>query len=275
MQFAQDTEFTRIDLWGRRKRVKTKGAAADLAVSTAPAFLRSPVAIRAVSAGESRFPADRVPDGLHEVCRMDRPEQWTLTGQPDPRLECPRRDYPPVMTQGKMELSLADDAQRGKCLELKLVPERPLPDIVGEYALLRLKQPIPVERVPRTVGLWVRGNSSWGRVMWELVDAKGTHWLSCGRGGWGCDMLDWEGRVSINFDGWNFLQMSLPRHPEQGPEGWMFPQWLNSGGDLHLNPPLRLSGVAVLLYRKAPCLDQLEPVENLSVRLQGLSVLPE
>jgi hypothetical protein len=68
LQFAQDTEFTRIDLWGRRKRVKTKGAAADLAVSTAPAFLR--IACRTGSTrsaawtgrNNGRLPASRTPD---------------------------------------------------------------------------------------------------------------------------------------------------------------------------------------------------------------------
>jgi len=154
------------------------------------------------------------------------------------------------------------------------VPERPVADVIGEYAVLKLKEPIAVEAVPRAVGLWVRGNSSWGRVMWELVDAKGERWFSCGRGGWGCDMLDWEGHISINFDGWNYLEMPLPR-PRAADEkvtGWMLPQWHTEGGDLRVDPPVRVVGIAVVLYRKAPYLDRLAPIGNLGIRLQGLSV---
>ena len=75
-----------------------------------------------------------------------------------------------------------------------------------DYAFLKLKTSAPVPGAPKTIGVWVRGNSGWGQLMWEYQDAEGEKWLSCGTGGYGCNVYDWPGQASINFDGWNFVQ---------------------------------------------------------------------
>ena len=51
------------------------------------------------------------------------------------------------------------------------------------------------------IGVWVKGNSGWGEIMWEMQDAKGATYLSQGI------YMDWPGNISINFDGWNFLRL--------------------------------------------------------------------
>jgi len=50
-RFAGDTELAMIDLWGRERRMATRGAAVEFSAGTAPVFVRSPLAVRSIAAG--------------------------------------------------------------------------------------------------------------------------------------------------------------------------------------------------------------------------------
>ncbi len=88
---------------------------------------------------------------------------------------------------------------------------------------------------PTEIGVWVNGNSSWGRVIFELQDASGQTWTSIGalqRGELSPWLLDWmpkealentkaltqadwntDGVFSgrwIDFDGWRYVGIPLP-----------------------------------------------------------------
>jgi 4-hydroxy-2-oxoheptanedioate aldolase len=71
---------------------------------------------------------------------------------------------------------------------------------------------VPIRGEPHTLGLWVKGNSSWGKVMFESEDAKGGNRRTHAN-----QYHDWRGELSINFDGWHFIQFPLdagpPHHP--------------------------------------------------------------
>ncbi len=56
----------------------------------------------------------------------------------------------------------------------------------------------------------MKGNSGWGQVFWELEDADGKKLVSSGLGPHG-NVMDYEGRISINFDGWAFLSMPVTK----------------------------------------------------------------
>ena len=99
---------------------------------------------------------------------------------------------------------------------------------------------------------------------------QGERWLSCGRAGWGCDMLDWPGMISINFDGWNFLQMAIPagtRNIEGYPMPFnvntasnrILPQW-TSRAKAKIKYPITLTGVVIEMRRKTVYLDEMHPV---------------
>src|SRR5262249_5934620 len=108
-------------------------------------------------------------------------------------------------------------------------------DTMPMYAVLAHKQGIHVPGTPTEVGLWVNGNSGWGRVIFELTDASGQRWISLGAqqkgkaSRWMEDMVpkdllekfptpgisDWNtedvfGISRINFDGWRYLAFPLP-----------------------------------------------------------------
>ena len=145
---------------------------------------------------------------------------------------------------------------------------------MNEYTLLKLKTPAPVPGRPTTLGVWVKGNSGWGRVMWEFQDAEGKSWLSCGVGGdeWGCDVLDWAGEISINFDGWCFLSfpISVDSPAKIISPGDVDAQWVVSGQNKKVAYPIKLTGLAVEMTRKGLNLTELEPVSP-AIRFKDLS----
>jgi len=119
----------------------------------------------------------------------------------------------------------------------------------------------------------VKGNSSWGKVFWEIEDAEGERWLSAGTGGYGTDVYDWPEQAGLNFDGWNHLQFPITaRSPIdlQSPGQNAF-QWQHNGtGNRKIDYPIKLTAIAISMPRQAVNLIKMEPVKT-SIRLGGLS----
>jgi hypothetical protein len=254
--------MTIVDLYGRPRSVATRNGALTLDAGTAAQYVISPVPVTEISAGPRTFPLDQPPAGIKAANAMDNIAEWQLASGKDGRLEAPTSGYSPLRTAGTYLLRQVEDAEKGRCLELELTPKGALPDIMNEYTVLNLKTPAPVPGRPTTLGVWVKGNSGWGRVMWTFTDAAGKKWLSCGRGGWGCDMLDWPGDISISFDGWCFLRFPIPQNQD--------PQWLATpwdGGTVAY--PIKLTGLAVEMTRKSLDLTEMAPVRPV-VRLKDL-----
>jgi hypothetical protein len=108
--------------------------------------------------------------------------------------------------------------------------------------------------------------------MWEFEDAQGEKWLSCGTGGYWCDVYDWPKQASINFDGWNFVQFPIVQaSPVRLPNpGEVSEQWRSSGGNNRIDYPIKLTGLAVNMTRQALDLTVMKPV-NTVIRLRDLS----
>jgi hypothetical protein len=188
---------------------------------------------------------------------MDDAAQWTL-GPAEPKLETTERRH------GRFTFKSVHDTEKGACLELELKHEGEIPDIVGEYASLRLKEPVPISGKPDTVGVWVKGDSSWGRIFWELEDANGERWISAG----GYDGGDWGNQSAIDFEGWGYVTFPLTNtspvsHLEPG---FGAGQWRGST-DGRLDYPLKLSGLFVETHRRSLNLTDMSPVKG-KIRLK-------
>lgn len=272
IKYARDTATHVVDLYGRTRPAALRNGELAVTASTAPQYLISSAAVSAVSAGKRSFPQDAAPAKTLATSPMERAEEWQLAVEADPRLEAPTRTHLPLRHIGKYSLRAAQDAEKGSCLELELTPEGTVPDVLNEYAVLKLREPLAVPGEPSTVGLWVKGNSGWGRVMWEFEDAEGKSFLSSGTGGWGCDILDWPGDISINFDGWCFLRFPIN---EQSPAkvitpGGVHGQWVaGKGKTKDVVYPIKLTGIAVEMTRKTLDLTEMVPVSP-TIRLKGL-----
>jgi hypothetical protein len=112
--------------------------------------------------------------------------------------------------------------------------------------------------------------------MFEIEDAGGEIWRSIGTGGWGCDILDWPGHLSVNFDGWNFVALplrdsSLFHDHSPGP---VLEQWVSSGGDKKIEYPIKVRALIVEMNRKPLNLIDFTTVDPV-IRLKDVSGIYE
>ena len=279
LDLEKDVTVRFTEMLGKSSELKSAGGKLKVRVGEGAVYLTSPVALKAVAAlGERSFPREQPPAGAAVVVasKMDALADWKIDMSVDPRIDVPVKA--PVRNEsfrrpGVYQLSAVKDEQKGDCLELTLVKTNDCPALMQEYTFLKLAKPAELPGTPSTIGLWVKGNSSWGKVFWEIEDAEGERWLSAGTGGYGCDVYDWPERAGINFDGWNFLQFPITsKSPVKiscpGQDGW---QWQHNGtGNRRIDYPIKVTGVAVSMPRQTLNLLEMAPVET-TIRLAGLS----
>ncbi|MEG2076383.1 MAG: hypothetical protein RRY34_07755, partial [Victivallaceae bacterium] len=143
---------------------------------------------------------------------------------------------------------------------------------ITEYTTLRFKNPVAVPGNPEAVGVWVKGNSNWGQIRFEIEDANGEVFknLSTGRD-WGCDIMDWPGNLSVNFDGWNYVAQPLFRTAlfnDHSP-GPLSEQWVSEGGDKKIDLPIKVRAITVGMNRTKLDLLDFKPAAP-SIRLKDV-----
>ena len=147
---------------------------------------------------------------------------------------------------------------------------------MNEYTVIRLKKTVAVPDNATTLGLWVKGNSGWGYVYWEVEDAKGVRRVSCGTTVHGGDVFDYDAQLcTINFDGWNFLRMPITdKSPVPDLSTGSVPNlWQCKDASVRLSPPvypLKVTGIVVSLPPKAMYLTEMRPIKQV-IRLKNLS----
>ncbi len=156
---------------------------------------------------------------------------------------------------GKFSLRQVEDRERGRCLELELHGDSKLSDYIGEYCAVDAATPAVIPGQPRTLGAWVKGKSSWGKVVFQFEDAGASVWRTHGD-----EWHDWPGQLSINFDGWHFIRFPINA---QSPVIYSSPggrcQKIKGDG-CRITYPIRLTRLYVVMNRKA-----LDPTEMQSV----------
>jgi hypothetical protein len=164
------------------------------------------------------------------------------------------------------------------------------------YTTYHLAKPVELKGEPTSMAIAVKGNSGWGRIIFELKDASGQTWRHLGapqaRGEispWLLDwmpkemlaskedgtkepvkMADWNtddvwGASRIKFDGWKYLEVPLPG-TFQGDYRMYWPtnsQWkYDKDGIMHY--PLTVTGITVEIPEKVLKLNRYEPVADAS-----------
>ena len=262
LEFPTDTAVTQVEFYGRQHSLKTKGKRLTITAASAVNYIISPIAATKITAGKRAFPNHQPPAGTQVISHMDDLAQWQLV--PDEQTITT-----PLRRPGKFDIRQVNDTEKGACLELELKREGEVPHVVGEYTALRLKQPLPIPGKPHTVGVWVKGDSSWGRIFWEIEDAKGERWRSSKD----LDGGDWGNQSAIDFDGWCFVTFPLTREsPARHIEpGAGIGQWQGKTDGI-LDYPLKLVGLYVQTHRQSLDLTQMKPVKG-NIRLKDVSVI--
>jgi len=277
MVFDRGADIEVIDLYGRARKTSTFFRRFHMTAGPAVHYFVTDGMIGTLSSNRRTYPEDAPPGNLRVVAAMDRADDWRLVLGKDPFLEettwSEKKSTLPYRTAGTFSLRQVKDREKGDCLEVELHPQGGLPDIMSEYAVLRLKEPVTVEGEPTTLGLWVKGNSGWGEVYWEIEDANGVRRLSCGTSEHGGSVFDYDARLAtVNFEGWNFLRMPIT---EKSPvpdlsTGNVDNLW-QKAKRTPVAYPVKITGVAVSLPPRALHLTEMKPVRQV-IRLKDLSV---
>lgn len=123
----------------------------------------------------------------------------------DPALQHKRMDsFPVLVTNDHFTVKAVTDPERGRALEVRHDEARHDPrqsKWLTEVTTLRLKKPIEIPGRPKAVGVWVKGNSNFGAIRFEVTDAKGHAYANC-RISHEWNPFDWAGTQCVDFDGW-------------------------------------------------------------------------
>lgn len=99
---------------------------------------------------------------------------------------------------GNFDMREVVDQEKGRVVEVELIPgTTPVPEVVWEYQMLRFRKPIPIRAGEvHELGMWVNGNSSFGKLYFVFRDGKGEmHRQEVGYRGYLC------------FEGWHLTKV--------------------------------------------------------------------
>ena len=245
MRYSPGAKLTRVGFYGASERLSPAAGTGEVFVTCGPApvYVVSPAAVRSIEIASRELAG--APVSFRPAERMDRVARWRIEPGDD-RLRSPTRRGLPRRVPGAFELTGVRDETKGPCLQLKLLRTGKVPDVVGEYTALRLREPLAVPGRPTDVGLWVRGDSGWGKIIFEVSDATGAVWRTDGV--W----HDWPGDLAVCHDGWRFLQFPLDgnssaRNVSPGR------RWTSTSPKRKstIQFPIKLTGLIVVMRRKA------------------------
>ena len=180
-------------------------------ITTSPCYIEGLAGDPEIALGEPDN-SDSKPGAI--AVRLGNPGdgQWQLSKEEDATyannnpLQIAR--FPAAMTARKSD---APAEQGGHALAVHL--EKPEKDqkLMPFYSTLTPPKPIQIAGKASHIGIWVKGASDWGRVVYSLRDAQGERWLSVGSfSDWNCD--DPRSLSFFNFDGWRYLRFEMPAH---------------------------------------------------------------
>jgi hypothetical protein len=198
--------------------------------------------------------------------------------------------------KGDFALSIARRDGERAALRIEPKPISHGKDTMPMYGRLQPAAPIELPGQPNELGIWINGNSGWGRVIYELRDAGGQRWISIGAAAkdephpW---MLDWmsqeqleqQGKLQINdwntddaygvsriaFDGWRYVGFPLPgnypgeNHPWPANCNW------RCDGDGIVRYPLHLAGITIEIPAKVLHLKKWAPPARPAIELRDIT----
>jgi len=236
------------DMFGNRHRPKSRKGLVQLDITSSPTYLESVGRVVDVALGDPEHEVD-VPKctilaGFEDI------RKWKVDAQPVEELEAFTLSVP----YRRMDLDLAPaDCHdgRGPLLRVGLPKHsRHHPLEIGYSQLIWAGPDAIIPESAGAIGGWIRGNSSWGRVLFCLEDAAGARLVSV------------RADSYIDFDGWRYVGVALPH----GPRGMQvdrtgFHPWARSTAE---DPryPLKLKALVLEARSHVIHASTLRPVED-------------
>ena len=237
---------------------------------SAPVYVVTDKPLTSATAGARSYPkAAKIVEKAVVAAALDNADDIDLV--PDPWLATTHGYLPHLEPSDEFTVRTVEDSEKGQCVELALGPAKEAPKnkfvdrYVTRYTTMRFKAPKPVEGRPNVLGVWVKGDSNWGQVRFEIEDAQGEVFKNLSTGSWwGCDINDWPGNLCVNFDGWAYVYTPLRDTTlisERSP-GPVVEQWSSEGGDKVIDFPIKLRAISVGMNRSKLDLVDFKPAAN-------------
>ena len=192
------------DAFGNRLSIETteKGVL-NVTVGDSPIYVTGPAVTKVLS----HRPVEQKAAEGKVVVDFDKPGQLNEAKEPSKVLESTWYQ-PRVKGDFRWELVTEDGAS---ALKAELKPDKDDRKLLPRYLELALAQPIELTGRPGTFTARVKGNGGWGRIMFEMQDAKGRIWTSSGSQHSGApNSGDCRGDSFLSFDGWGTIRVPLP-----------------------------------------------------------------
>ena len=268
LAFGGKADLLKTELFGAQKNVSTDAAGAfQTEISEEPCYITTKVPLKTVSVEMQRtYPQEAQPEGKNSiVCAMDKAEDWNVVKGVNPRIVVGEAEQKYFFHETDFTIKNVTDDQKGAVIELELAKGEEIPELVSETGFIRLKNPVELPGKPHTVGVECKGNSSWGRIYFELTDAAGEVWLSAGTGGFGCPVYDFPFVAGLNYDGWHTLAFPLTKASSvkvntPAENEWQWQRTGESGSDGTVRYPVKLTGIGFSMPRKTLVINEMKDV---------------
>lgn len=191
------TRPTATDMFGNRRRIRNGRTGLKIELTSSPIYLEGVEQVHDLVLGDPVH-CTAGPEGSL-LADFEDISDWRLDDDPLEELDALRLSVP--YRQTRLDLSLVGRDGRN-VLRVRLPENSPCHPLEISYARLAwrgAKATIPESA--REIGCWVRGNSSWGRVLFCLEDAAGSALTSV------------RADSFLDFDGWRYLDVTLPHGP--------------------------------------------------------------
>ncbi|HUT37489.1 MAG TPA: hypothetical protein VNE39_28675 [Planctomycetota bacterium] len=243
----------------------SSGAPAKVTLTPTPIWVTSDQPIEKVELGTAVHP-EQPGDCALVLDTFDA--AWTHDPRSYERYEKNHWDLPRF--PGPMRASIvADPVWGSKVWDAALADppkERPL---AAWYGVFTPPKPIAVPGKARALGVWANGHSNWGRIIYEIEDAKGEVWQSIGsKEEWNCD--DVHSWSYFNFDGWRYLEFPLPNHLPGDNYREKDTVWWNHSAEGIVDLPVKLTRIILEMRTHNIHVNDLVPVADRSVQLDNL-----
>jgi hypothetical protein len=259
------SEGTVTDAMGNPVPLEIKDGKAVVTLSGSPIWVEG-VNIKSFSFGAPVY--EEKPAPIAKPLAKFAKGEWSYDGAP--QLTYETNHFGTYRTSDKgVSASFAETGADKATVTLALQPQGDRP-LAIRYGSIVPKTPITIPGKASALGLWIDGNSSWGRVIYQLKDAKGEIWTSVGtKNDWNCD--DSHSWSYVKHEGKRYSRFPLPSNaPYDKYRELESTWWKHEHGDGIVDLPLSVDRIIVETRNESLYLGQLRLVKNRSYALSGL-----
>ena len=268
------------DSMGNATKLTVKEGKVSVGISPLPVWLTGVEKIEGFEFAPPRY--QETPSAVTVPLTAFSADNWAYNGTPDQRFE--KHHFAAFKTVTSDLQARFGRGDKGEQVEISLPVQPGDRPLATRYGRLIPKKPIEIPGRADALGVWVKGNASWGRLVYQLRDAKGETWLSAGtKDDWNSDDPHALGYVS--FEGWRYVRFPLPTN-----QSWdlarnlEFTWWgsydgLQASGaplagsvrDGIVDLPLKLEAIFVEARNEVPVLGEMLTIPERTYSLAGLT----